>query len=138
MMSVAHTMQDEVAIREVIKDLQMSWNKADGYAFARVFTEDSEFRTIWGDKVNGRTVIGQGHQQLFDGALRGSRIELEIAGIRLLRPDVVYAEIISRLQHPSNPFLYSIVTLTLVKANDEWRVVTFNNAGILPRPEQTR
>ncbi|MEO8396706.1 MAG: SgcJ/EcaC family oxidoreductase [Chloroflexota bacterium] len=135
-MTPTHTMQDEAAIQQIIKDVQTGWNKADGYAFARVFAEDSEFRSLWGDKVHGRDAIGQTHQHLFDGPLRGSSLELEIEGIRFIRSDVAYVEMINRMKHPSNPFPYSIAALTLVKTNDEWRAVTFNNAGILPRAAQ--
>ncbi len=135
-MSPTHTMQDEAAIGQLLKDIESAWNQADGYAFARVFTEDSEFRSLWGDKAHGREAIGQAHQHLFDGPLRGSSLELTVESIRFIRPDVAYVEMINRMKHPSNPFPYSIAALLLVKTNGEWRAVTFNNAGILPRPQQ--
>ncbi|MEO8394884.1 MAG: SgcJ/EcaC family oxidoreductase [Chloroflexota bacterium] len=131
-----HTMQDEAAIGQLLKDVETAWNNADGSAFARVFAEDSEFRSLWGDKAHGRDAIAQAHQHLFTGPLRGSSLEVEIEGIRFVRPDVAYVEMISRMKHPSNPFPYSIACLTVVKTNGEWRAVTFNNAGILPRPER--
>lgn len=134
-MPVRHTMQDEVAIRQIIKDLQTAWNNRDGHAFARPFLEDAGYRVIWGFKLVGREEIARGHQDIFDNQYRNSRLEAVIENIRFIRPDVAHIEVIFRLHNADAvlPFEKSIASIVLTKTDGVWRAVTLNNAGILPR-----
>jgi uncharacterized protein (TIGR02246 family) len=127
-----HTMQDEVALRQLVRDIVSAWNKADGRAFARGFAADAEFRDVYGQKAFGRETIAQGQQRLFDTVLRGSHIEIELATLRFIRSDVVYVETLNRLRHANNPFSLTIGASIAVKENGMWQIVTCNNAGILP------
>lgn len=126
------TMQDEVAIRQIVKNLEGAWNRRDIHAYSRVFWVDADYRVIWGFKVKGRDAIVEGHQQIFDNQYRTSQIEINIEQIRFLRPDVVHVETKNHLRYVELPFEMSITAITMTKENDEWRIATYNNAGILP------
>ncbi len=134
-MSMKPTMQDETAVRQIIRDLEAAWNNRDGHAYARSFAEDAHYRVIWGFAVEGREAIAQGHQEIFDGRYRNSRLEMQIENVRFLRPDVAYVEASSHLHNVDMPFEKAIATLVAVKENDQWHAMTFNNAGILPSSE---
>jgi len=84
-MATKPTMQDKVAIQQLIKDIVSAWNNADVHAFARVVTEDAEFRDAFGEKILGRANIAARHQQLFDGVMFGSKLSSHIDGIRFIR-----------------------------------------------------
>ena len=132
-MGVTHTMQDEVAIRQIIRDLESAWNRHDGKAYARPFVEDADYRVVWGFKVEGRHAIAEGHQQIFDNQYHNTQIEMNIEQIRFLRSDVAHVETTNHLHNVELPFEKSIAALILMKENDQWRIATFNNAGILPQ-----
>lgn len=130
LMPALHTMQDEAAIRQLVRDMESAWNRADSYAFARVFVEDGEFRSVWGQKVYRREAITEDHRHLFTTQLRNSQIEVQIAGIRFLRQDVAYLETISQIHHENNPFAWTIGAAIIIKEAGIWRIVTLNNAGL--------
>jgi uncharacterized protein (TIGR02246 family) len=125
-------MQDEAALRQIVEDIVSAWNRADGQAFASVFAEDAEFRNVYGHKAQGRQAIAQGQQYLFDNVMPGSTIDIDISTIRFIRPDIAYVETESRLQHENNPFPVAIAASIAVKENGAWKIITINNAGILP------
>lgn len=134
-MEANHTMQDEVTIRQIVRDLESAWNRRDGQAYARPFIEDADFRVVWGFKVHGREAIAEGHQQIFENQYRNTQIEMNVEKIRFLRSDVAHVETIHYLRNVDLPFEKSIAALVLTKENDEWHIATFNNAGILPRQD---
>jgi uncharacterized protein (TIGR02246 family) len=121
------TMQDKAAIRQIVRDIEVAWNNRDAYAYARTFVEDAELRMMQGLKVQGRDAIAQDYQM--DDQCRNTLMQSEIENIRFIRPDVVHLEIISYLHEC--PFEKAIASVVMSKENSEWRIVTFNNAGIL-------
>lgn len=129
-METKPTMQDKVAVQQLIKDIVSAWNNADVHAFARVFTEDAEFRDAFGEKIFGRSKIAARHQQLFDGVMRGSKLSSHIDGVRFIRPDVAYVEMINHMQNTNTPFEQEIGMMLLTKNNNEWRAISYNGAGI--------
>lgn len=85
--------------------------------------------------MEGREAIAQGHQEIFDGRYRNSRLEMQVENVRFIRPDVAYVEAFSHLHNVEIPFEKAIATLVAIKENDQWRAVAFNNEGILPSSE---
>lgn len=132
------TMHDEVAVRQLVTHLTTAWNNHDGVAFGQPFCEDAEYRVIWGNKIKGRDEIAQGHHWLFTHHYANTRMETTIESVRFLCPEVVYIEASFYLQNAQmpdgspSPFEKTIAGMTAVKANGEWAIATFNNAGILP------
>jgi uncharacterized protein (TIGR02246 family) len=131
------TMHDEVAVRQLITHLTTAWNNHDGVAYSQPFCEDANYRIVWGTKVVGREAIAQGHQWLFTHHHAQSHMETTIETIRFLRPDVAYIEVSVRLHNATMldgspiPFEKTIAGMTVLKAEGEWAIATFNNAGIL-------
>jgi uncharacterized protein (TIGR02246 family) len=128
-MGVLYTMQDDAVIRQLVRDCANAWNKQDGVAFGQPLAEDADYRTIWGIRLHGRAIISQ---MIFDAPCRGVRLETQIEGIRFIRPDVAYIEATSKLHNATIPFEKVVSAIVAVKANGEWRIVTFHNAGALP------
>ena len=62
----------EQVVSTIVKELEASWNAADGARFGLPFTEDADFVTIRGEHVRTREAIAAGHQAIFDTIYKGS------------------------------------------------------------------
>ena len=61
---------DEVAVRDLYRELMDGWNRGSGEDFAAVFTEDGDLVAFDGTQFEGRAEIGPFHQELFDKWLK--------------------------------------------------------------------
>jgi uncharacterized protein (TIGR02246 family) len=59
---------DREAAATIVKELEASWNAADGARFGVPFTDDADFVTIRGEHLRSREAIAKGHQGIFDSA----------------------------------------------------------------------
>ena len=83
------TTQDEAAIRKLMEDLAVAWNKHDGVSFAMLFAEDADF-TNWRAtaRLHGREEIKKMNANLATGMFRQSTLNLTGAHIRFFAPNV--------------------------------------------------
>ena len=79
-------------------ELERAWNAGDGEAFAGPFTDSADFVNIRGEHFRGRAVIAQGHQAIFDGIYKGSRIHYEPAGGYAIAPAVRVGQVRGHLR----------------------------------------
>lgn len=130
-MAAYPSMQDETAVRQLVKDCVRAWNRRDSIAWGQPFSEDADLRTPYGSKLRGRAAIVQRFQE---PPCAGIQLELHIESVRFIRADVVCIEAVSRLvSNPDRtdlPFEQVISAIVAVKNNDIWRIVVFSNAGI--------
>lgn len=127
----------EAVARELVARLEQGWNDADGEAFAAPFTEDADFVDLRGTHHRGRVPIARGHQGIFDGPYRGSRIAYTVTDARALAPDVILAHSTGHLSAPSGPMAGendATQTLVLVREGGEWRIAAFHNTVVVPMP----
>src|SRR3954470_24000347 len=122
--------EDTEAIKRVLSGVINAWNRADGAAYGEFFTQDADYIDVTGTRTRGGEAIGGLHQFLFDGPLKGSRLEGWGAGqgaeIEFLSPDValVISGGTSQLSGQTEPAgdRDSINTTVLVKHNGQWQV----------------
>lgn len=122
--------QPEKIAHEVIKQLEDSWNAADGEAFGKAFTEDADFVAIRGDYHQGREAIAKGHHAIFNSIYKDSRVTYELLQARALADDVILAQTRGDLSAPSGPLAgehSSVSTLVLVRDEEGWQVTGFHN-----------
>jgi uncharacterized protein (TIGR02246 family) len=125
-------MQDEQALRGIVQQLAAAWTAADGQAFAAPFAEDADYTIVNGEKVRGRQVIAEGHQQIFDTIYRGTALQLEAEQVRFLRDDVATVHAIGGLlgggqsERPRSRLL-----LVCTKEEGQWQVTVFQNTPIV-------
>src|SRR4051794_35625201 len=80
---------DEAAIRAVFDQLVACWNRGDGTTYSLCFTEDADYIDVTGTHTRGRDAIGRSHQFLFDGPLKGSKLDSSAnLDVCFLAPDV--------------------------------------------------
>ncbi|WP_182906494.1 SgcJ/EcaC family oxidoreductase [Microbispora sp. H13382] len=134
--TVVETVSDDV--HRLLDALTAAWNDGDAAAFAELFTEDADYVTYFGARMEGRRAIEDSHRALFEGPLKGSRLVAPAAAaplrrIRLLSPDVALVVTTGGSSLPdggSDPGRDSIMTFTAVRKGDGWRLASFQNTRI--------
>ena len=128
---------DEQSIQEIVQQLEAAWNASDSKAWAAHFAEDASFIHIFGGQLDGRAAIEGSHRVIFDTIYKGSRNQITIRGMRLLKEDVAVIWAAARLQTaPGNPMgeLESRPTMVMVKDEGKWQIVAFQNTRITEMP----
>jgi uncharacterized protein (TIGR02246 family) len=132
--STTNRIADEVAVRDLYRELMDSWNRGSGEAFAAVFTEDGDLVAFDGTHFEGRTQIAPFHQELFDKWLKGTRLVGRVKDVRFLSPDVALmhavGSTIMRGKSVPSPERDSIQTLVATRQNGEWRLAAFQNTRL--------
>ena len=124
---------DREAVSKIVKELEDSWNAADGARFGVPFTEDADFVTIRAEHLRGREVIAKGHQGIFDTIYKGSTVRYEVSGVRSVAPGVMLAHVKTHLKAPAGPLAgehNSLFTIVLVQQQRDWRIAAFHNTLI--------
>jgi uncharacterized protein (TIGR02246 family) len=132
--STTNRIADEVAVRDLYRELMDSWNRGSGEAFAAVFTEDGDLVAFDGTHFEGRAQIAPFHQELFDKWLKGTRLVGRVKDVRFLSPDVALmhavGSTIMRGKSVPSPERDSIQTLVATRQNGEWRLAAFQNTRL--------
>ena len=116
--------EDEAQIRSLLGRMTDAWARGDGQAYAECFTEDSDYVTFNGLHLRGREENAKVHQALFDGVLKGKRIDPLVEGISFLAPGVAL------LHTASSARGKSLQTLVVVKRDGQWQIRAFQNTRI--------
>jgi uncharacterized protein (TIGR02246 family) len=132
--STTNRVADEVAVRDLYRELMDGWNRGSGEAFAAVFTEDGDLVAFDGTHFEGRAQIAPFHQELFDKWLKGTRLVGRVKDVRFLSPDVALmhavGSTIMRGKSVPSPERDSIQTLVATRQNGEWRLAAFQNTRL--------
>ncbi|QRG68664.1 SgcJ/EcaC family oxidoreductase [Brevibacillus choshinensis] len=132
---------DIEAIRRLFADMCEAWNNGDGPAFGQCFTEDADYVTFMGHHLRGRSQIAGVHQQLFNGPLKGSRLEssaTEQPHPRFLSPDIAIilatgeAALANGAADPNDRG--SINTNVVMKVDGQWKITAFHNCRVQSMP----
>ena len=128
-------LSDAIAVTDRLAE---AWNANDGRAYARWFTEDSDYVAYDGTRLRGRQANEVHHDRLFATVLRGSRLVFEATDGVLLTPDVVVVHgegsVLLSFQHTAPKSRQSIQTYVLHRGPDGWRIAAFHNTRIRPQP----
>lgn len=126
--------EDEMAIRALIDQLTSGWNSGNGAAYGLPFSEECDYITFNGDRLQGRAAVADDHQVLFDTHLKGSRLVFESVEMRPVTPDVVLVHSIGNSllerQRELSPSRRSIQTLVAVRRDGEWKFTAFQNTRV--------
>ncbi|RMF41661.1 MAG: SgcJ/EcaC family oxidoreductase [Alphaproteobacteria bacterium] len=123
----------EREIRLTIQRLADGWNRQDARLFSLAFTEPHDYVAI-----NGHQMLRQSrednedmHRQVWNRLYpEGSRIELNVTGIRALTPDIAVAHATSENEFVAageKRSLAGSLTLVLVRSEEGWLIDAFHN-----------
>src|SRR6188472_1794319 len=79
---------DESAVRNLVAEYTVSWNRHDAAAVGRLFTEDCDYVNIAGIHWKGVQQILQQHEELFQNTLKTAVRTLTGTEVRFSTPDV--------------------------------------------------
>lgn len=124
---------DESAVRDVLAEYQVAWNRHNMAAFGRLFTENCDYVNVAGVQWKGLQEIVQGQAELFQNRLKSAVRTLTGVEVRFSTPDValVHAtwDVTSRSRSTGEAVrvLKEITTITMVKTNGKWLITAFQN-----------
>jgi len=128
---------DEQVIQGILQQIETAWNRYDSVSFAAVFAEDANFINIYGGQADGRAAIEAQHRHIFETIYPGSHASFVLRSIRFLRPDVAVAFARSHVKFKEGNEAREIETrptLIVVKEQDKWQIVAFQNTRISEVP----
>jgi uncharacterized protein (TIGR02246 family) len=130
------THDDETTVRALTTHLEHSWNANDGFQYASVFTEDSDYIAFDGTHLKGRRANAEHHDRLFRSVLAGSRLMFDGVTVRFLAPTVALmhgdGSVMMPWQATIAPSRRSRQTYVVVKESDTWRIAAFQNVRVRP------
>jgi len=124
---------DEGAVRNVLAEYTVSWNRHDTAAFGRLFTEECDYVNIAGVHWKGVQEIVQRHAELFQNRLKTAVRTLTGAEVRFSTPDVAVVHATwdvtgwNRPKGEAVPVLKEITTMTMVKTDGKWLITAFQD-----------
>src|SRR5439155_6750342 len=116
---------------------EIAWNAYDSVSIAALFVEDANFIQIYGGQLDGRTAIEAAHRHIFDTIYKGSHATFTLRNTRFLRPDVaiVFARAHVKFREGNEAReIETRPTLIVVKEQDKWQIVAFQNTKISEVP----
>jgi uncharacterized protein (TIGR02246 family) len=131
---------DRAAAAALIDTFVAGWNAADGARLASAFAQDADFTAVNGLRVRGRSLIGEGHDELFRTIFRDVTLASQVLSVRSLTPDVVAVE--AELSYPTRDILPGVTralaqyvaTRSPAPSGDRWEIVIFRNMIPFERP----
>ena len=130
---------DEASVRVVLARLYEAWSAGDAKAYAALFTPDADYTAFDGTLMKGRDEIVAGHEPLFRGIMRGSRLVEQSSAVRFLTPECalitsrggIVMSWQGRRAEPSRKRV-SAQTLVAVRHDDHWLLAAFQNTRYRP------
>jgi uncharacterized protein (TIGR02246 family) len=110
--------------------MEQAWNQADGIAFGREFTDDTDFTDIRGDHHKGKDAVIEGHQALFDSIYAGSTVRFQVESAREVAPGCVVAFAGSTMVAPIGPLQgtnHATMTAVITEQEGRWTIAAFQN-----------
>jgi uncharacterized protein (TIGR02246 family) len=135
---------DEAAIRNILQEEVATWNKGDADGYSRHFAADVTFTNIQGMFFTGSKEFRDRHEEIFKGLFRGTTLQLDIASLRFVRPDVALVDALTWVSGfgqsgpPPNTHtdakgrLRTRLFQVLVKSAGEWKISVYHNVDIKP------
>jgi uncharacterized protein (TIGR02246 family) len=129
--------KDEQVIQGLLQQIETAWNRYDSINLAAVFAEDANFIHIFGGQLDGRAAIEAAHRHIFETIYKGSHASFVLRSIRYLRPDVAVVFARADVKFTEGGEAHEIQTrptMVVVKEQDRWQIVTFQNTKISEVP----
>jgi uncharacterized protein (TIGR02246 family) len=134
----------EKAIRQLVENLEKSWNAHDAKMYSETFATDAEFTTVFGQVSHGRKAIEEGHARVLSSVFKNSSISITETRIRFIKPDVASVAMKWIMQGANlwnenfSRERKGLLTWTLIYQNERWEIVLAHNAELpeVPGPLQ--
>src|ERR1700689_458888 len=130
-MSAISELQAEDAVRDVMIRLREAWDRGDVEAYASLFSEDAQFVTALGKRMQGRESIAESHREIFNTFFKGTKLGDYPNSFRRIASDVILVESAGSILFPGEAehkvAPNGLRTLVVARQDDAWRIVSFQN-----------
>ncbi len=136
--------EDEAALRKLVAEQTVAWNRQDAVAWSKDFAPDAEFINILGTVFKGRADIEKRHASIFETLFKGSRSEVTVSKVLFLGADVAVVDMEHRVTgyaglppgvQPTEPgVLRTRMRYVLQKVGGSWRIAAGQNTDVKPAP----
>ncbi len=129
---------DEKAIRQVVDNYVMLWNKHDMSTFGSLFTDDAEWVNVVGMVWRGKAVIEKVHQVVHKTNFKNRNMQLDNMTVRFIRPDVAVSIVrwtLDGFEAPDGRHFdkgTNVATLVFAKQNGKWLITSGENVVVDP------
>lgn len=137
---LANQAEDEAAIRQVVQGMQDGWNRKDGTAFAAGFAAQHDYININGLYLPNARREGnaRAHQQLFDSVYKETDLQLRVAKIKFLSPEIALVHLQGHTHPAGKPAENRqevVISGVLQRHEGRWEIAAFQNTPVQARPE---
>ncbi len=132
---------DEMLIRKLLTEQSAAWNRGDGAAWARDFTDDADFVNIRGDVIRGCGEISQKISGALSTVFKGSILTVDIRRFVLLTPDAAlidanfdltgFGTLAPGITPTNDDVLKTRMKYIALKRDGQWRFVSAQNTAIV-------
>ena len=140
---ITNSVDDEKAIREVLGQFELAFEKRDANIYAMNFSEDADWENAFGNREKGRENIKNRISGVYKMFQQANQIIKEIR-IRFISSDVAVADVDREIAGQVNeggdkklPSRKVRTTHILRKENGKWKVLVFRVAD-LRNPQEVR
>jgi uncharacterized protein (TIGR02246 family) len=126
----------EAAVVGVAQKFIDAWNVHDMNAFATLFSTDSDFVNVIGQRWIGRDAIREAHAANHATIFKTSQLSMQDVSVRFLKPDVAVLRCTTKLAGQVDrsgnvvPTRYTLLTFVLVRAGGNWSIDVTQNTDI--------
>jgi uncharacterized protein (TIGR02246 family) len=136
------TTADETAIRKIIQDEVIDWNRGDAVAYSRQFATDGTFTNIRGQFFAGHEAFVKQHEVIFQGIFKNTTLQQDIVSLKFIRPDVAIVETLTSVSGmPAPPpgtaadskgRLRTRLLQVVARQGSEWKIAVYHNVDVKP------
>lgn len=133
---------DENAIRKIVEDEVVAWNRGDAVAYSRQFAADGTFTNIRGQFFVGHEAFLKQHDFIFQGIFRNTTLQQDGVSLKFITSDVAIVEVVTSVagvaQTPpgttadSKGRLRTRLLQVVAKRGAEWWIVAYHNVDVKP------
>ena len=133
---------DEISIREILRLQSEAWNRGDGIAWGREFTDDCDFVNMRGATLHGRSEIVARITASLQGRMKGSHLSLTIRQLNWLTRDIVLVETdyeftglqgsLPGIAPTAEGVLKTRMKYVAVRRDKHWYFIAAQNTPVLP------
>jgi len=131
---------DEAAVRALPQGMIEAWNRGSAEDFAAPFMERADFVAFEGTHLEGRPRIAQFHREVFDNAVKGTRLRGEVKFVHFSSPRLAVMHAVGSMALPGHEEALSsrdsMQLFVAVRQEDAWRLQAVLNARKLTLERQ--
>jgi uncharacterized protein (TIGR02246 family) len=136
---------DRAGVLELNERLRAAWNAHDADAFGAPWEDEADHVNTFGDVQTGKAQITAGARFIFSSMMAGTESNVVVRDLRLLGGGVALLDLDQTLtgvsDGPAGPLpgvvggtLRSRIKIVARKHGTGWKVASFQNTAIIPRP----